>query len=163
MSAMIFDNAGHLAAEVRSRFAGPAIIGVDGWTGAGKTTLAGSLANEVAGDFYDLDCALTKDQRCYVPALRLGEICERLTQPQTLIFVAGICLRQVFELAEIKAGAHIYVKRMASWGWADESELDGVCPEIPGSSGEGTRREMRPYHEHWKPHLRADYEFHRPG
>ena len=130
----------------------------------GKTTLARGLAGATGGTLFDLDEALIKDQKWFVPALRLGLIRNRLTESKGLLFVSGICLRQVLELAECGAAAHIYVKRMAMWGWADEDELSrGALPEIPSSSGEVTRQEMRAYHERWQPHWQADYEFHRPS
>jgi hypothetical protein len=120
------------------------------------------LAGATGGTLFDLDKALIKDQKCFVPALRLDLIRDRLTENRGLLFVSGICLRQVLELAECRAAAHIYVKRMAIWGWADEDELSSsVLPESPGSSGEVTRHEMRAYHQRWQPHLQADYEFHR--
>lgn len=94
----------------------------------------------------------------------MDAIREALAEPINLLFVSGICLRKVLELAGCAAVAHIYIKRMASWGWADGDELAGYhIPELPGASGEVTRREMRPYHQQWQPHLRADYEFQRFG
>jgi hypothetical protein len=79
-----------------------------------------------------------------------------------ILFVSGVCLREILKRAEVQADAHIYVKRMASWGWCDEDEMEshGVA-EIPGSSGEFLRAEMRQYHGQWQPHHIADYEFHR--
>jgi len=69
----------------------------------------------------------------------------------------------VLERAGTQIDAHIYMKRMAIWGWADEDELNDVPFEVPGSGGEVIRREMRAYHERWRPHLQVDYEFHREG
>lgn len=101
---------------------------------------------------------------CFVPALQLDVIRDGLAELKGLLFMSGICLRQVLELIGCEADAHVYLKRMAMWGWADEDELTGgSLREIPGASGEVTRREMRAYHEQWRPHLRADYEFHRVG
>jgi hypothetical protein len=81
-----------------------------------------------------------------------------------LLFVSGICLRRVLADAGCAAAGHIYVKRRAVWGWADEDELvRGLIPEVPGASGELVRKELRSYHDHWRPHLHADFEFQRPG
>jgi hypothetical protein len=160
--ATIFSNADALADQLRGRFIRPAIIGIDGWTGVGKTTLANSLAMALGGSFYDVDAALNRDQTHYISVLRLNEIERALEEPLGLLFVSGICLRQVLDSVSAKADAHIYVKRMASWGWADEDEITGAgIPEIAGASGEQVRRELRVYHERWQPHVSADYELHR--
>lgn len=156
---MIFTHASQLASELTARFNGEGIIGIDGWTGAGKTKLATALAAASWGRMFDLDTALAKDQNCYVAALDMSVI-RRSLGDNGLLFVSGICLRQVLEQAEVKARAYIYVKRMAVWGWADEDDLLGKIPEFPGSSGEGVRGEMRRYHNTWQPHVTAMYEFH---
>lgn len=161
---IIFENADALANELKIRFSGRAIIGVDGWTGVGKTTLGKSLAATLNGSFYDLDGALTHDQKQYVSALRLNEIEQALAEHRGLLFVSGICVRQVLAMVPRNADAHIYVKRMAAWGWVDEDELTGgSVPEFPGASGERMREELRLYHECWHPQAIADYEFRRVG
>lgn len=138
-----------------------AIIGIDGWTGAGKSTLASALAEQLNASTYDLDTALNRDRECYVAALKIDEIASALTRHAGLLLVSGICLRQVLEMAGHGADAHIYIKRMATWGWADEDELSGTLAGISGSvGGDNTRGEMRAYHTTYQPHLNADFEFH---
>jgi hypothetical protein len=121
-----------------------------------------TLATKLNGTAYDLDSALDRDRKCYVAALRLNEVTEALAAPGGFLFVSGICLRQVLGNARRAADTHIYIKRMATWGWADEDELAGESvAELRGSSGgEATRREMRRYHERMQPHLKADLEYH---
>ncbi len=150
-----------LAKTLLPKIGDSGIVGIDGWTGVGKTTLAKGLAELMNGSFYDLDCALTHNQKEYVAALRMPEILNALAEKRRPLMVSGICLLEVLEKNGTQLDAHIYMKRMASWGWADEDELDEVAVEVPGSSGEVIRREMRLYHERWQPHLQADYEFHR--
>lgn len=157
---MILTDSRHLAKEIQDRSDRDAIVGIDGWTGVGKTSLAKVLANATGGSTFDLDTALDKDRNCYVAALRIDEI-RRGLAAGGLLFVSGICLRQVLALVEVRADAHVYVKRMATWGWADEDDLLAKIPEFAGSSGESLRQEMRRYHLKWKPHLRSTYEFHR--
>lgn len=160
--AVIFARLDRLAAELAARLQAPAVIGIDGWTGVGKTTIARSLADILSGSAYDVDMALDRDRKHFVSALRMHEILEALALPSGLLFVSGVCLRQVLQNAQCNAGAHIYIKRMATSGWVDEDEVDGSgAPEISGASGETLREEMRLYHGQWRPHLRADYEFHR--
>ena len=157
---IVFRDPDALAQAVTQRLAAPAVIGVDGWIGVGKTTLANQLAHRTNGSSYDLDSALQRDLGRYTTALRLDEIKKALNQPETLLFVSGICLRQVLSEVGRPAVAHIYVKRMATWGWADEDELTlGKIPEISGASGGQVRKELRSYHQRWRPHLCADFEF----
>lgn len=137
-----------------------AIIGIDGWTGVGKSTLASALANQLNASTYDLDTALIRDRQHYVAALKIDEIATALTGRSGLLLVSGICLRQVLEMTGHAADAHIYIKRMATWGWADEDELSGPMAGISGSlGGDNTRQEMRDYHVRYQPHLNADFEF----
>lgn len=159
--ARVFTAVEALAQAIAADLPNNAIVGIDGWTGVGKTTLANALSDALDGSIFDLDSALNRDRNSYVPSLRLSEIAEALAAPAGLLFVAGICLRQVLEQAECAANAHIYVKRMAAWGWADENELEGGSMVGLGSNGgNAVRREMREYHNAWKPHERANYEFH---
>lgn len=159
---LIFHNVGALVADLRCRFFPPVVIGIDGWTGVGKTILARSLASELNGSAYDLDSALTRDLKAYASAIRLNEFAEAVDNANGFLFVSGVCLRDVFARTEIGVAAHVYIKRMAISGWGDEDEIVGRLPEFPGSQGQVLREEMRHYHAKWQPHLAADYEFHRP-
>ena len=90
-------NLDDLASELRAREALSGIIGVDGWTGVGKTTLAEALATIVGGSCYDLDRALTHDQKQYVSALRFPELAEALAQSQRPLCVSGLCLLEALD------------------------------------------------------------------
>lgn len=157
----VVSNLDALASELQARQAAFGTIGVDGWTGVGKTTLAEGLAAILSGSCYDLDHALTPDQKRYVSALRFPELTEAVAHLQRPLFVSGICLREALDRVEVSLDALVYVKRMATWGWADEDELIGKLPEVAGASGAAVRIELRAYHEKWKPHLVANYEFQR--
>lgn len=157
----IFTEVEALAAAL-SELAQPCVVGIDGWTGIGKTTLATRLASNLSTEYFDIDAALNRDRNSYVPALRIHEVSAALSDVSGLMLVSGICLRKVLEIAGREADSNIYVKRMTSWGWADEDELQGrELAEILGNyGGEAVRREMRDYHAVWEPHLKADFEFH---
>ena len=161
MRAVVFTDVTALAESLLQQIDSTSIYGVDGWTGSGKSVLAKSLSETLGAQHFDVDTALARDQGCYVSALDLGTVGRAINQKTGPIFVSGICLRRVFELIEVRATAHIYIKRMATWGWADECEIDGSFPEVAGSSGEQLRQEMREYHCQWRPHLSADHEFQR--
>lgn len=161
---LVFDDPFSLAEDLRSRLLTHGLIAIDGWTGVGKTTLAKSLAVELKGSAYDVDIALTHDLKVYASAIRFNEVAEALAVSSKSLFVSGICLRAILAKLGLTATAHVYLKRMASWGWADQDELAGQSAlEIPGASGEVLREELRQYHCKWQPHLIADYEFHRVG
>lgn len=156
-----FTDLDDLANSIRLKLDGSGIVGIDGWMGAGKTTLANALAKRLDGSVFDLDSALVHDQKVYVSALRMSEVSEALaTHPRPLI-VSGICLLEVFENVGTQLDARVYIKRMATWGWADEDELNGIDFGIPEACGDAVRQELRHYHQKWQPHLHADYEFQR--
>ena len=95
--------------------------------------------------------------------MRLDDVCNAVAGSDGLLFVSGVCLREVFSRAGCTLDAHIYIKRITTWGWADEDELEsGALGGLVGSTGgEALRRDMREYHQAWTPHLKADYELHR--
>jgi hypothetical protein len=151
-----------LALAIKARITPGSVVGVDGWTGVGKTHLAGQLAETLNGLQFDLDAALENDRGCYVDALRTEEIRKVASEPSSLLLLSGVCMREALQRAGVQADLHVYVKRMAGWGWADE---DDVCAELPpavgSNGGKRLREEMRTYHTTWLPQLTCDFEFHR--
>lgn len=134
------------------------VIGVDGWTGAGKTRLARALASKTSADFFDIDCILTRGLGRYVDAVPTDKVAQRVGRSQGLLFVSGICLRQILSNARIEAAKHVYVKRLAVWGWEDEAD---ALREVCALGDESLIMEMRRYHREWRPHEASDYEFQR--
>ena len=158
-----FIDANDLATALHEQCSATAIIAIDGWTGCGKSTLAAFVANQIGALHFDLDSALCRDQGSYVPSINLDSVKAALESVQSRAVVSGICSLQIFQAAGIPVECHIYIKRMATWGWADEDELQGCLPEFSGSSGEALRSELRKYHRLWLPHITAHHEFHRSG
>jgi hypothetical protein len=159
---MIFKSELELSSAIQSRCHNLGVIGIDGWTSVGKTTLGIRLAEITGGSVYDLDCALEKDQGNYLESIQLNVIKDVLAKSKGILFLSGICLREILKRVDHPAIAHVYVKRMATWGWADEDEVAGTgLAEIEASSGARVRCEMRSYHKKWVPHIKADFFFHR--
>lgn len=98
------------------------LIAVDGAHGSGKSTLAKALAREINAEVIEADQFLTPHQGGYVRHLNYAAISKAVKQATSCI-LEGVCLRQVATAAGLAPQVHIYVKRMARWGWADESEL----------------------------------------
>lgn len=160
---MIFTNVESVANVARACCSANPVIVIDGWIGSGKSTLAEALAADIGALHFDLDSALLQDQGNYVPSLDLGVIRNAIIDRTEPLVVSGICALQVFEKVGVRLDFYVYVKRMAIWGWADEQELAGGIPEVPGASGEVVRNELRAYHQKWKPHVLATHEYHRSG
>ncbi len=141
----------------------PKVIGIDGWLGAGKSYLGRKLAPMISGTFYDLDSALALYRSRFVEAINLDHIRSNVIPENGTHIVSGVCLLQVMQLAGISVDQLIYVKRMSSWGWADEDELrDSNLKKLPGSQrGNMLRREVSQYHLNWNPIDCADFEYHR--
>jgi hypothetical protein len=159
---MIFSTELELACAIKTRFPEPGVIGIDGWTGVGKTTLAKRFAGIIGGSAYDLDCALTKNKKSYVEFIQLDVINDVLAKSNGILFLSGICIREILKRLDHSAIAHVYVKRMATWGWADEDEIAGTgVPEFQEAGGAALRSEMRAYHKKWEPDIKADFFFHR--
>ncbi len=160
---VVFSQLEDLANALSEKVGNSGIVGIDGWTGVGKTTLAMDLARELGAAFFDLDCALIHDQGEYVLALRMSEISIALAKRHRPLMLSGVCLFEVLAQLGTRPDASVYVKRMAKWGWADEDEVTGLVFEVPGAGGNAIRHEMRLYHQKWQPHLDADFEFQRAG
>lgn len=161
---LVFDDVSSLAMAIVERHGAGALIGIDGWTGAGKTSLAKALASVIGGLCFDLDSVLEQQKpgveagkSGYVERLRLSDI-KRALSGDGLRFVSGVCLRDALERAEISADTFVYVKRMAVWGWADELTLSGVV-----TGGGSLQQELRTYHDKWHPYETSDYIFERRG
>ena len=156
-----FSDHDKLAEAIHRRGCSNGIIGIDGWLGAGKTTLAKLLAEKLSAEHFDLDDALHRDQGAYFQHLDFNKIRSKLSNAPGRMVVSGVCFRQVLELVSATASVHIYVKRMALSGWPDEHEIETEHLSGLGSlAGNTLRAEVRTYHAKYCPHETTDFEFH---
>ena len=136
---------------------------IDGWMSAGKSTLARALATAVHGQMLDADEYLIRNQNAFIAALDTIALQEAFFNAERPI-LAGVCMRQIHALLGSPQASHVYVKRMASWGWADE---DDAILELSDYSNECQAHtpslvlEVRAYHELWHPHEIADFTYER--
>ena len=136
---------------------------IDGWMSAGKSTLARALATAVHGQMLDADEYLIRNQDAFIAALDTIALQEAFFNAERPI-LAGVCMRQIHALLGSPHASHVYVKRMASWGWADE---DDVILDVSDCSNKEQARtpslvlEVRAYHGLWHPHETADFIYER--
>ena len=126
------------------------IIGIDGFTRAGKTTLADRLYMLLDADVVSTDCHVKTDNpvetqgsnKGYVDQLNLASIkdsVEKSIRAGRQVVLEGICLREVIACSAIPTDSlvHVYVKRISKNSdlWHDGDHLedfkrgDHVAPE----------------------------------
>ena len=131
---------------------------IDGWMLAGKSHLANTVATATGGQMLDADDYLERHNEEFIEFLDVTELKSSISRAHRPV-VASVCMRQIHKLIGEPTALHIYIKRMASWGWADEDdvieetsdwsdELRGLVPPLV--------LEVREYHLRWKPHETAD-------
>ena len=160
------------ALEARISGVGAGIVALDGAPQAGKSWLMSELARRLRCDAIDLDDHLDEDHRVFVDALRLTELDRRLDAAlaaSRLVLVAGVCMREVLDKLGRSPALSIYVQRNTPMGIA--GDLDMIDAE-DGEQSNATKeldalfldcgvldREVRHYHERYKPRRNADIIF----
>ena len=99
------------------------VIAIDGFQASGKTTLASTLAEKLNMPLISADDYLLKNQGAFFEYLQLEKVSAALRRHERCIF-EGVCCLKILQAVDTDANLLIYVKRMAIWGWADESELE---------------------------------------
>ena len=148
------------AAQICERFPHSAILGIDGWTGAGKTTLAQQIGTlRVPIWPLDIDAFLSPRDGKYKEALQLQSLRAAIKSATVPIVASGVCLLEVFQLIGLQLDSHIYLKRLNAGVWADEGEALGNDLETHQAAGlkrDVLRNEIRDYHLNFRPHEVAD-------
>jgi hypothetical protein len=113
------------------------IIGIDGYYGAGKTTLADALSAAIGIRNAHLDDYLHRHQGSYVSSLRFPDLSVALRNLP--VIVEGLCLLAVLDQLGMKPDLLIYV--------------DGGLPDSHAGSAEDSElaRELLDYHRKWRP------------
>ena len=170
-----------LMTRLRSRLRTPGclVIAVDGALGAGKSTLARAVAEELGGRVISLDDAyLEKHTGAYRSSVRheaLYEDVERFRTEERVVVIEGICLLEILEAAGVTADVAIYVKRIDQSGsWADaeicdhtrglDTILEGINSFEQAASTPGAydlQREVAEYHCKRGPLQEATFAFRR--
>jgi hypothetical protein len=138
---------------------GKTTFAIDGVPTAGKSALRAQLATACDGSEVELDRYLVPKQDKYVDALKIPDLMTALDAAARPTFISGVCVLRVLEVLGRKAEVHIYVKRMAKWGWPDADEVTEHARYSDPLSPLG--EEVRQYHLVYMPQERADLIYER--
>ena len=138
------------------------IIGIEGFTTAGKTYLGRNLAARLPARLISIDLFLMRRIPSYVADLDLrklqGEIDATIQSNHSLILEA-ICLRDVISRISLPAvDLFIYVKRLSSntGAWHDGYDLEDFDQGQWNVAGLEPHLSDFQYHHRTRPHKRAD-------
>jgi hypothetical protein len=144
---------------------GSVIIGIEGCTGSGKTTLANTLGRDLSIPVVSTDNYLAKDPTLirypYSDRLIYNRLCEDIeikVDGGMPIIIEGICLRQSLQKLPLEVQLYVYIKALGTNGlW-----YEGLSIET-GSSSDLEEPELSDffYHIKEKPHDIANVIFHR--
>lgn len=141
------------------------IIGIDGFAGAGKTTLAKDLRDSLGINSINV---IDIDDGEYYPRGKGGiieyidftKLKKDITNSQISVCFVSVCLLQIFEKIKIIPDIHIYIKKMAARIgsapdlWRDENDCTF---EADNQWAKTLKKEDVQYHQRYKPHEKADY------
>jgi hypothetical protein len=131
----------------------PAFIGVEGFTGSGKSKLSNDLGRDLeAAVIHTDEYVLAGDESLpYPDRIDYGRITTAITlarSTHSLSIVEGICLREIFYRLSLSADLFVYIKRVASNGlWHDGFHLEDF------EAGNGLEEDCE------EPH-RSDFAYH---
>lgn len=144
----------------------PAIVGVEGFTGSGKTRLADALATDVGASVVHLDQYVTGEDESlpYSDRLdysRIQTAIDRAAADSSLLIIEGICLREVLRRSKTSVDLFVYVKRLSENAlWHDGFHLEDFETEgaIVENFDEPHRSDFT-YHAAERPHEHAHIVF----
>ncbi|HET6433404.1 hypothetical protein [Dyella sp.] len=134
------------------------VVGIDGFDGTGKTTLAYALAERLGGIRVGLDSYVEKDREAerYVGLLRLDALqrdLNGLSRCFSHIIVDGVCLLEAFERLGCTPDYLVYVKKISPQGlWHDGFHLEAYEASEAGS---WLASSVYSYHRVYEPQLKA--------
>jgi uridine kinase len=136
----------------------PAVIGVEGFTGSGKSHLADDLAARLSATAVHLDSFLPAPaggSQPYVERLDLPALAAAL-QADPVVVVEGICLRDALDRIGGALDFAVYVRRISTVGlWHDGLDMDDFEAGQTVTRDEPERSDML-YHCARRPHTLAD-------
>lgn len=136
------------------------VVAIDGWPSSGKSCLGRAAAPLSGRRWLDLDDLLERQQAGFVEDINLNALREAVCGGEPLI-LSGACMREVLARVGGPKALHVYVKRMHLGYWTDEEEAEGRAEDLEAFPTDELEREVRAYHETWKPHLKAHYVYER--
>lgn len=152
------------------------VIAIDGFQASGKTTLARALAEQLNLPLISADDYLLKNQGAFFEYLQLEKVSAALRIHERCIF-EGVCCLKILQAVDADANLLVYVKRMAIWGWADESELESFASVSSATTDSSPLiaemhdpvqinihnlwKEVAMYHGQYRPHEVANFVYER--
>lgn len=105
------------------------VVGLEGFSSAGKTELANRLSKELNWSSYSLDLFANQNKLIgsYIERIDSERLRHSLRQRDAsgIVLIEGICLRDILDLVDQKVNLYIYIKRLSANGiWHD-----GLCHE----------------------------------
>lgn len=138
------------------------IIGVEGFTGSGKSFLGKNLAERLNYEFLDLDSFIViKDSGLpYRSILDYESLANAMKKEK--IVVSGICLLEVLERIGMKPFIRIYVKEISDAGiWHEGVNLEEYFDKPEVLELREVHLSDAKYHMKYLPHTNSDFIFER--
>ena len=130
------------------------LIAIDGFDGAGKTTLAKQLSSALDLLLLYLDSFLLKQTaKSYTNDLDFQSLAQDICAAGKSVIVSGICILDALDKMDLSPSVHIYVKFIAKNGlWHQGWDIDNDRID-----GNWFKNEVLQYHRRRRPHEAADY------
>jgi hypothetical protein len=99
------------------------VLAVDGFPGAGKSTLANFIAEKLNWQHINLDDYIEKHQGQYINSMQNYKIIDLINTQKVPVIIEGLCLLQILQINNIDYDFLIYVKKISlSGNWIDKDE-----------------------------------------